>query len=73
MSYETYLRKALEIARSIQYERIYGSIGGDRGTTDGGAGASNWILATGFWRDKTAERSKDLEPPPTIPNEWGDY
>ena len=49
MSYETYLRKALEIARSIVYEPIYGH--GDSSGGESKSFANYWILHTGFWRD----------------------
>ena len=52
MTYEKHLRRALEIARGINYEPIYGSRGGERGVSDSTPSYSNlWILDTGFWRD----------------------
>ena len=50
MSYEKNLQKALKIAKSINYEPIYGSRGGRRGAAESPV-VSAWILATGIWRD----------------------
>mgnify|MGYP001063862320 CR=1 FL=1 len=50
MSYEKYLQKALEIARSIHYERIYGSGGSEGGESK--SFSNYWILNTGSWRDE---------------------
>ena len=49
MSYEKHLRRALEIARRINYEHIYGSSSGGGGTK---TFSNYWILNTGFWRDE---------------------
>ena len=49
MTYEKHLREALRIAKSIHYERIYGS--GGSGGEESKTFSNYWILNTGFWRD----------------------
>jgi len=49
MTYEKHLRRALEIARSIHYEPIYGR--GESSGNENKSFSNLWILNTGFWRD----------------------